>query len=114
MATTITVRPAEKGTAKVTVGTFTDEATPPSAVTPLTITWTLTDLAGTVINLRAAVVVTPAPTVSFLLTGEDLAIPAADSRRALTISWTYNSTLGSGLTGREQALFSIEQFVGVT
>lgn len=112
MATTITIEPAEEGTAKVTIGPFTDESG--ATFTPITITWKLTDRAGNVVNSRTAVSVTPAPTVAFLLTGDDLAIPATDSRRVLTLSWTYNSTLGSGLTGRGQAFFSIEQFVGVT
>lgn len=112
MATIITVTPAEEGTALVTAGPFTDESG--ATVTPLTITWKLTDRAGTVINSRTAVSVTPASTVSFLLTGDDLSIAGTDARRVLTLAWTYNSTMGSGLTGREQAFFSIEQFVGVT
>jgi len=107
----ISVTPAEKGTAKVTVGPFTDEDG--TAVTPLTITWMLTDRRGTVINNRAAVVVAPAATVVFALTGNDLAIAGNALQRVITVSWTYNSTVGSGLTGRAQAKFSIEQMAGV-
>jgi len=107
----ISATPAEKGTAKVTVGPFTDEDG--TAVTPLSITWVLTDRSGTVINNRAAVVVTPAATVIFALTGDDLGNAGNALQRVLTVSWTYNSTLGNGLTGRAQAKFSIEQMVGI-
>jgi hypothetical protein len=110
--TTITTMPPEKGTAKVTVSGFTDEAG--SSVTPTTFTWTLTDLAGNVINSRTAVSVTPAASVSFLLTGNDLAISGSDPRRALLIQCTYTSSLGVGLPLKAQALFSIEELIGVT
>ena len=113
MATTITVTPAEEGTAKVAVSAFTDEAG--ANITPSTITWTLTDRRGTVINARTAVSVTPAASVAFLLTGDDLAVTTDTSTvRHLLITWTYNSTLGSGLTGRAVAVFEIEQLVGVS
>lgn len=111
MATTITVQPAEQGTAKVTVGPFTDESG--VAVTPLTFTWTLTDRAGAVINSRSAVAVTPASTVEFLLTGNDLAI-GTSVHRVLTIAATYDSDLGSSLPLKAQAFFSVESLVGVT
>ena len=113
MATTITVTPAEEGTAKVAVSAFTDEAG--TAVTPSAITWTLTDRRGTVINARTAVAVTPAASVAFLLSGDDLAVTTATStERHLLITWTYNSTLGNGLTGRAVAVFEIEQLAGVS
>lgn len=112
MTTQITVMPPEKGTAKVTVSGFTDESG--SSVTPTTFTWTLTDLAGNVINGRSAVSVTPAASVSFLLTGNDLAMSGSDARRMLLIECTYTSTLGSNLPLKAQASFSIEGMVGVT
>lgn len=113
MATTITVTPAEEGTAKVAVSAFTDEAG--TAVTPSAITWKLTDRRGTVINERSAVTVTPAASVAFLLSGDDLAVTTATStERHLLITWTYNSTLGNGLTGRAVAVFEIEQLAGVS
>ena len=113
MATTITVTPAEEGTAKVAVSAFTDEAG--TSVTPSAITWTLTDRRGTVINARTAVSVTPAASVAFLLTGDDLAVTTDTSTvRHLLITWTYNSTLGNGLVGRAVAIFSIEELAGVS
>lgn len=115
MATTITVTPAEKSTAQVSISAFYDTSTPPAAITPTAITWTLTDRRGTVINARTAVSVTPASSVAFLLTGDDLAVTTATStERHLLITWTYNSTLGNGLTGRAVAVFEIEQLAGVS
>jgi len=112
MATTITTMPAEEATAKVTVSGFTDESG--ASVTPSAIAWTLTDRASNIINSRSAVSVTPASTVSFLLTGDDLAVGNNGRRRVLTISAIYDSSLGTGLVAREQAYFSIEEFVAVT
>jgi predicted pyridoxine 5'-phosphate oxidase superfamily flavin-nucleotide-binding protein len=112
MATSITVMPAEKGTAKVTVASFKDESG--TAVTPIAITWTLTDRLGNVINSRSAVSVTPATSVSFLLTGNDLAIGINGKQRVITIAATYNSTLGSGLVARAQAYFTIEDMVALS
>lgn len=112
MATNITVTPAEKGTAKVTVASFTDESG--TSVTPTAITWTLTDRQGNVINSRTAVSVTPASSVSFLLTGNDLAISNNIRHRVITIAATYDSTLGTGLTAREQAFFTIEDMAAVS
>lgn len=112
MATNITVMPAEKGTAKVTVASFKDESG--TAVTPSAVTWTLTDRLGNVINSRSAVSVTPATSVSFLLTGNDLAIGDNGRQRTITINATYSSSLGSGLTARAQAHFTIEDMVAVS
>lgn len=113
MATTtnLTVMPAEKGTAKVTV-TFTDETG--ASVTPSSVTWTLTDVSGNVINSRQDVSVTPGASVSFAMHGNDLAISGADVRRVLLVEWAYTSTLGSNLPGKAQAVFSIEGLVGVS
>lgn len=111
VTTNLTVMPAEKGTAKVTV-TFTDEAA--ASVTPSAITWTLTDTNGNVINSRQDVSVTPGASVSFALSGNDLAVSGNDVRRVLLIEWVYTSSLGSNLPGKAQAFFSIEELVGVS
>lgn len=111
MATTLMIMPAEKGTAKVTVGMFTDEDG--RAVVPNTVAWTLTDRDGNVVNSRSAVSLTPAASISFLLSGDDLAITSSDRQRAITIATTYDSTLGTGLTARAQAFFTIEDFAAV-
>ena len=109
--TTISIMPAEESTAKVTV-TFTDEDG--ASTTPTAVTWALTDAAGNVINSREDVAVTPAASVSFLLTGDDLAIGSNGTQRVLLIEATYNSTLGSGVPLKSQATFRIQDLVAVT
>lgn len=111
VSSNLTVMPAEKGTAKATV-TFTDETG--ASVTPTAVTWTLTDTSGNVINSRLDVTATPGATVTFALSGNDLAVTGNDVRRVLLVEWTYNSTLGTGLPGKAQAFFSVEQLVGVS
>ena len=111
VTTNLTVMPAEKGTAKVAV-TFTDETG--ASATPSAVTWTLTDTSGNVINSRLDVTATPGATVTFAMSGEDLAVTGNDVRRVLLIEWTYTSSLGSNLPGKAQAFFSIEELVGVS
>lgn len=111
VSTTLTVMPAEKGTAKVTVA-FTDETG--ASVIPSAVTWTLTDRAGNVINSRQDVSVSAAASVSFALSGNDLAIVGNDAQRVLLIEWTYNSSLGSNLPGKAQAFFTVAELVGVS
>ncbi len=108
------VQANERSTYIVDVGPFTDEAA--ATVTPSSITWTLTDEHGTVVNSRSAVVVTPASTIHIVLSGADLAVggsPAVSPQRRLLVRWTYNSTLGSGLPGSEEYGFVIRDFVGI-
>lgn len=61
--------------------------------TPTTMTWTLTDEDGTVINSRSAVSVSsPSTTNTITLTGDDLALSdVKKTRRIFTVTGTYNS-----------------------
>ena len=113
MPTTFTTPvPNEKGTAVLGVA-FTDEDG--NAVTPSSITWTLTDINGTIINSRDAVPITPATSVNIVLSGDDLALDAGVSdTRIVTVEWVYTSSYGTGLPGKDQAKFSIEDLVAVT
>jgi hypothetical protein len=81
---------------------------PPNAVTPLTANWTLTDGLGNVINSRRHVTLTPAASISWLISTGDLAIDDNGTERIVIVDWTYNSTLGSNIPGRAQAQFTIE------
>jgi hypothetical protein len=94
---------------------FTDEAG--DAVAPATLTWTLTDTEGAVINNRSDVAVnTPESSETIVLSGNDLGITAAEKAatdetfvlRVLTIEGTYNSSLGSGLPIRDQVTFAVD------
>jgi hypothetical protein len=93
---------------------FTDEAG--VAVVPTTLTWTLTDGNGAVVNSRSAVAITPAATVLFVLTNLDLSLasPLSSTTRYLLVEGTYNSSLGTGLALRDQVAFDIDDLVKVT
>lgn len=103
---------AEQGTAVVDLS-FQDEGG--NAVIPVSVTWTLTDAAGTVVNSRSQVALTPASTVSVVLKGDDLTLGGAylGTVRKLLVEATYNSTLGSGLPLKEEITFVVEDFVAV-
>ena len=113
MPTTFTTPvPNEKGTAVLGVA-FTDEDD--SAVTPSAITWTLTNINGTIINGRDAESITPATSIDIVLSGDDLALDAGVSdTRIVTVEYTYSSSYGTGLPEKDQATFSIRDLVAVT
>lgn len=112
MTTVLTETAMEQGTYIVTVA-FTDEAG--AAVVPNAgLNWTLTDLAGNVINSRNAVVISPASSISIILHGDDLAVTTADTLRLITVQGTYDSSLGVDLELKAAAQFKIEQLVAVS
>jgi hypothetical protein len=111
MPTVLSTKAIDKSTYVVTA-TFTDEDD--NAVAPQTLTWTLTDESGTVINSREDVdVSSPGTSEDFVLSGDDLAV-ADGSTRLLTIEATYNSDAGSDLPIRDQVRFTIEDLTAVT
>ncbi len=92
---------------------FTDDSG--VAMTPLTLTWSLTDLDGTIINSRNKVTATVATSYDVVLSGDDLALSAGDSgNRRLLMEGTYTSSAGTGLPFRKTYQFAIENLVGVT
>ena len=91
---------------------FTDEDG--ASVVPDTITWTLTDESGNVINSRSEVSVSPAAAVDIVLSGDDLSIGNYGTRRVLLIEYTFTSSLGSGLPGKHQVSFKITDLVAVS
>jgi len=106
MPITITDTANEKSTFALELA-ITDENGDP--LTPNTLTWTLTNLAGNVINERAGIeFATPASTVTVVLTGDDLALPErADPLRVVTLEGTYDSDLGNDLPLKEEVQFTI-------
>lgn len=105
MATALTVTPVDRGVIVVTMA-FTDAGG--TATVPNSITWTLTDRYGTVINEREDVTVaTPAASVSVTLSGDDLDHNDGAFRRFI-VDAEYDSTEGSGLPLRGMAYFPIE------
>lgn len=113
MPTTITTPTATELSTCVIQCDFTDEDG--NAVAPETLTWSLMDLNGEIINEREEVIVTdPASTEFITLTGDDLALDkAADTDRVLLLEGTYDSAYGTGLYLRETARFTISNTIGV-
>lgn len=92
------------------------EATDRSVVSPITLQWTLTDEAGTVINSRSAVSVSltagQAETPIFL-SGDDLQILAGESsrryaRRRLVVEATYRKAESASNPATEIVYFFVE------
>lgn len=96
----------ENGTYLVTAS-FTDEAG--ENVVPQSIIWTLKDSTGAVVNSREDISVTPAETITILLSGADLYVGTRKYMRlTLTLTMTYNSSYGMGLTSTEQVWIHVE------
>lgn len=104
----------EEGAGGVRVN-FTD--TNGTAVAPNTLTWSLLDPNGNILNSREDVTITPAASVVIILTGDDLAFLAGESGNALRfllLKGTYHSsTLGNDVPLRAQCGLYISDFVGV-
>ena len=82
------------------------------AETPATMTWTLTDRSGTVINSRSDIAIAaPSTSNNIVLSGADLTIGAGGAERVLMAEGTYNSTLGNGLPLRDECWFVIDALV---
>lgn len=111
MPTKLTVDADEEST-YVVGATFTDEDG--DSAVPSSITWTLTDAAGNVINSRENVSITPAASINIVLSGDDLAIGTNGTSRRVTIKATYNSSLGSGLPLTGECYFSIADLLNVS
>ena len=103
----LSVTPAQGGAAKATIS-FTDENG--AAKTPTSVKWTLSSTTGAIINGRSFVTLTPAASISWLLSGADLRIGGHGPERILTIDALYDSTLGNDVPLRAQASFTIESF----
>lgn len=114
MPITIATRARERSTVAIDL-MFTDADG--AAMTPLTLTWSLRDGDGAIVNSRQDVsVASPASTVTIVLSGDDLAITAGERGhlRVLTVRGTFTSDLGTGLPFTEEARFSIDNLVGIT
>lgn len=109
MAITILAAAKDRSTYVVTAA-FTDDAD--AAVVPDTLTWTLTDGSGTVVNDRLDVSETPAASFDIVLSGADLAY-ADGGTRVLTIEATYTSDAGAGLPLNAACTFSVEDLEAV-
>ncbi len=103
----------EKSTYVVTAS-FTDAAG--AAVVPDSIAWTLSDMAGNVINSRSAVAIAvPAASVDIVLSNLDLALTAGVSnRRKLLVAAVYDSDEGDNLPLKQECEFDIIPLTNVS
>jgi hypothetical protein len=95
---------------KVVPVSFLDEED--AAVTPIvaTVTWSLYNERGTLINERENEAETSALTVNIVLSGDDLKHEEG-SRRIVVVKARYNSSLGSNLPIVNMASFSIKKLI---
>lgn len=86
------------------------------AITPGTLTWTLTDTKGRIINSREDVSVSdPTSSEDIVLYGDDLALSQNDNRiRVFTVYATWSGTYGSSLPLRNECEFKIDNLLKVT
>lgn len=104
--------PLEESVLVITLA-WTDEDGSP--VTPSAATWTLTDLAGNIINSRSAVAIAGLSTSNtVVLSGNDLAIDNNGIHRQFLVQFTYDSSAGSDLPGKDALNFDITDVVAVT
>ena len=84
-------------------------------VTPASVTWSLVNAAGGIVNARDAVVATAASAITIVLHGADLALAGTqDEERRLTVRATYDSeTYGDGLELTEEFVFTVLSMAGV-
>lgn len=115
MPTLLTVKAAERSTYIVSAAFTDDEGV---EVTPDSITWTLTDDDGSVINSRLNVAVAmTASSIDIVLSGSDLALQlneSGDVIRVLKISAVYTSDAGSNLPLIDDARFILQDIVAVS
>jgi len=103
----LTDKAIEKSTFAITAA-FTDSAG--NAVVPNSLTWSLADRDGTIINSREdEAIATPAASVTVVLSGDDLELDDPDNPvRVFLIQGDYDDpVLGSGLPIKEEAIFEI-------
>ena len=88
------------------------------AVSPTSVTWTLTNRAGVVINNRQDVPATPGSAVDILLKGDDLALLPGEingtEERVILVEAVYSSSAGTDLPLRDQSVFEIANLVAVS
>lgn len=105
MPTELSLKAVEEGTYIITSSFFDEEGTP--VIPKAGLSWRLTDEFGNVINNRGSVALTPATSVTVVLSGDDLATDATSETRVFTVSGTYDSSLGQDLPIKDQAIFDI-------
>lgn len=108
MPTTITATKAEAGGTFIVTCAFTDEDDSP--VAPDTLTWSLYNSDGEIINSREDVAIeSPSTSEDIVLYGDDLVVGVGhdEDECHLIINGTYTSSAGAGLPLRNQLNFYV-------
>ena len=104
----------EESSAKVTAA-FKDSSDG-SAVTPATVTWSLMDLSGNIINSRTAVSISAASSVEIWLSGDDLQIVDETKpyeKRRILIEATYDNGAAT-VPLKDEGEFAVYNLKGVS
>ena len=84
------------------------------AMVPTTMEWSLRANYQQIINSHVNESITPATTVTIVLTADDLLYEENSSTmRVITMVGTYNSSYGTGLDIAEEFTFNINPLVGI-
>lgn len=84
-----------------------------AAMTPTSCTWSLRNNAGTIVNNRTSVAMTPATTMNIVLLAADLDYAEVVSTgRYLTVEAVYTSSYGVGLPLKAEYFIPIVPLVG--
>lgn len=104
----------EQGTFLVDVS-FLDEDGEPLTPKVGTLSWTLSDVRGVIVNNRLQVPITSSSSVTVVLSGLDLEIGPQYlfNLRKLLFEGLYDSTAGTNLPLKEEVTFEIEDFAAV-
>jgi hypothetical protein len=117
MSITYLTEEADEESSYFVTASFEDEDG--DATTPDSITYSLTDEYGTVINSLEDEVVTPASSITIVLTGDDLSIQSSERKkematRLVTIVAQYDSQLQNNISLTGVAIFPLRNHRKVT
>lgn len=110
----ISIKPAEKGTAKVTIAPVDEDGTALTFAQLSNPKWQLMRTDGTVVNSRTFAT-NALTSLVFRLSGDDLAVFSDDDWiRRLSIQATYNSDIGTNNPLNAECEFHIQGILGQT
>ena len=115
MITVLSTHANEGGTYVVNIATTDEDG---EVKVPETLSWSLTDIDGSIINSRDEVnIASPTASEDVVLSGDDCAIQAGETElevtRIFTVKGTYNSTLGNDLPLRGRCYFVLENYEAI-
>lgn len=109
----ISIRPAEKGTAIVTLAPVDEDGVALTVGQLTNPAWQLMKTDGTVVNDRSFAF-SPLSSLVFVLSGNDLALfgSSDNKKRVISFQAAYDSTAGSNLPLKAECVFAITPLIG--